>query len=59
MLLEIITTTDDQNIGLHIDTSAPIVLGNGAVFAPDRIIQTAPTVWRLFNSNYVIDAKEI
>lgn len=59
MLLEITTTTDDQNIGLHIDTLAPIVLGNGSVFTPDRIIQTAPTVWRLFNSNYVIDAKEI
>lgn len=59
MLLEIITTTDDQNIGLHIDTLAPIVLGNGATFVPDRIIQTAPDTWRLFNSNYVIDAKEI
>jgi len=59
MLLKIINTTDDQNIGLIIDTAAPIVLANGSTFIPDRTIQTAPDVWRLFNSNYVIDAKEV
>jgi hypothetical protein len=59
MLLEIIHTTDDQNIWRIIDTAAPIVLENGATFVPDRTVQTAPTAWRLFNSNYVIDAKEV
>jgi hypothetical protein len=59
MLLEIISTTDDQNIGLIIDTTEHIVLSNGFTFSPDRTIQTAPTIWRLFNSNYVIDAKEV
>ncbi len=59
MLLKIIHTTDDQNTGLIIDTTAPIVLENGSTFVPDRTIQTAPATWRLLNSNYVIDAKEV
>jgi hypothetical protein len=59
MQLEIITTTDGRFIGHVIDTTPrPIVLDAADLFWPDRIWQIAPGVWRLANSNYVIDAKE-
>lgn len=59
MFLEIIATTDDQNIGMKIETTEDIVLSNGEVFVPDRIIIISTNMWRLYNSNYVIDAKVV
>jgi hypothetical protein len=59
MLLEIIATTDGRYIGATFDPAArPIHLAIDRDFTPDRVWQIAPGVWRLANSNYVIDAKE-
>lgn len=60
MLLEIIDTTDGRHIGKIIDSEIlPIELNNDTQFAPDRIWQTDGNTWRLANSNYIIDSKEI
>jgi hypothetical protein len=59
MLLDIITTTDGQNIGMRIDSALPITLGNGSPFYPDKIVIIGPGTVRLFNSSYTIDAKEV
>jgi len=59
MLLDIITTTDGQNVGMHIDSDLPIILGNGSLFYPDKVVSVGPGTFRLFNSSYTIDAKEV
>jgi hypothetical protein len=59
MLLDIITTTDGRNLGMHIDSDIPIILGNGSPFYPDKIVRIGPDTWRLYNSNYIIDTKEV
>ncbi len=59
MQLDIVTTTDGRYIGQRIDTQSPqIALGNDRVFVPDRIWCIGDRLWRLANSNYVIDATE-
>ena len=60
MQLEIIVTTDGQHLGRVIDAAErPITLSDDEVFNADCIVQIGPKMWRLRNSNYVIDAKEI
>lgn len=59
MLLTILTTTDSQHVGRVIDTDAsPIPLGDGDTFAPEKVWQIAPGIWRLAGSGYIIDAQE-
>jgi len=55
---QIVSTTDDQFVGLQFDPEQPIVLG-GAVFQPDKIAVLPDGVTRYSNSSYVIDTKEI
>lgn len=60
MQLEIITTTDGRHVGRQFDsTDRPIHLDADEDFMPDRVWQIAPGMWRLANSSYIIDAKEV
>jgi len=59
MDLEIITTTDDRYIGTVINTADRQVNLGDTAFTPDRVWSIGVGLWRLANSNYVIDAQEI
>lgn len=60
MLLEVINTTDGRHIGHRFDnTDRAIRLSSDEWFAPDRTWLIAPNMWRLANSNYILDAKEV
>jgi len=59
MELEIISTTDDRYIGTVINTADWQVELGDRVFVPDRVWSISVGLWRLANSNYVIDAQEI
>lgn len=57
-MMQIVSTTDGQFIGLTFDPSQPIILG-GAVFTPDRVIVIGGGISRFSNSSYVFDAIEV
>lgn len=57
-MMQIVSTTDGQFIGLTFDPSQPIILG-GAVFTPDRVIAIGGGISRFSNSSYVFDAIEV
>jgi len=59
MDLEIITTTDGRHVGLRINTGNWTVNLGDTAFTPDRVWSIGVGLWRLANSNYVIDAQEI
>lgn len=60
MFLKIIETTDNNHVGVVIDTShSTIQLSDDTTFSDYTIRPISPGVYRLFNTNYVIDAKEI
>lgn len=56
-MIQIIATTDGRFVGKILDINEPIVL-DGFVFVPDKT-QQHDGLYRLSNSSYVIDAKEI
>lgn len=56
-MIQIIATTDGRFIGKIIDINESIIL-DGFIFVPDKI-QNVDGLYRLSNSSYVIDAKEI
>ena len=56
-MIQIIATTDGRFIGKIIDINESIIL-DGFIFVPDKI-QNVDGLYRLSNSGYVIDAKEI
>lgn len=55
--MKIISTTDGKFIGKEIINKNNINL-NGYKFIPDKITLISPGVWRLSNTNYVIDVQE-
>lgn len=57
-IFQITATTDGRYIGVTFDADLPIVLG-GAPFSPTQVLQVGPSEFRVSNSNYVIDVKEI
>ena len=58
MKYQIITTTDGQFVGKVFTEFQQVVL-NGAEFEPDKIVPLGDGVYRVSNSNYVIDVKEV
>ena len=56
--MKIIDTTDNKYVGHEIDINArPILLGD-TEFYPDKVVQIGEGIWRLYNTNYVIDVQE-
>lgn len=55
--MKIISTTDGKFIGREVIDKTHVDLDDYE-FIPDRIVEITPGIWRLSNTNYVIDVQE-
>ena len=59
MILKIISSTNSSFVGYEFENTYPLVLPNSGTFTPDSVVTLSSGVYRLINSNLIIDVKEI
>jgi len=57
--LKIFSTTDDKFVGKEIIWDGVALQLNGFTFQPHEVLNLGDGLWRIHNSNYSVDAKEV